>query len=68
MPKIYTHKVFYNFQDKMCSSLLYVIELKNDDANQCVYGVKKKNDGGHKVRKIVYDKSLDLFSCSCKKN
>ena len=44
MSEIYTHKIFYKFQDELWNSLLYVVNYMRDDSH-CLYKVEKNQEG-----------------------
>ncbi|KAL5773651.1 hypothetical protein ACOSP7_013290 [Xanthoceras sorbifolium] len=66
MAEIYTRKIFCKFQDELWNSLLYKIDFVRGSVNHCVYTAEKKSEGVCESREIVYQKDLDLASCSCK--
>lgn len=55
MADFYTCIIFYKFQDDLWDSLLHVVELTREDANQYVYKVGKRSEKGCKVLDIVLD-------------
>ena len=68
MRGIYTRASFFDFQSEFYISFFnYRFQLMREDDNQRVYLVKKRSDQIQKDREIVYDKHLDLASCSCQK-
>ena len=67
MVDIYTHSIYYKFEDELCESLNYRFELMRDDVNYHVYKIYRRNVNNFKVREIHYDKSLDYTTCTCKK-
>ncbi|XP_062005917.1 protein FAR1-RELATED SEQUENCE 5-like [Rosa rugosa] len=68
MSGIYTRACFQQFQSEFYISFFnYRFQLMREDDNQRFYLVKKRSDHIQKDREIVYDKHMDLASCTCKK-
>ncbi|KAM7518863.1 hypothetical protein LguiB_017825 [Lonicera macranthoides] len=67
MADIYTHEMFYKFQDELCESFRYKFQFVRESDNHRVYQIQKRNVETSKVREILYEKDLDFASCSCKK-
>lgn len=67
MSGIYTRDYFQQFQSEFYICFFnYRFQIIKDDENQSVYLVKKRSDQIQKDREIVYDKGMDLASCTCK--
>ncbi|KAK2647102.1 hypothetical protein Ddye_022297 [Dipteronia dyeriana] len=66
MAEIYTHKIFYEFQDEFWESFFYNVELVTESGS-CVYKVYRINKSGCRGREIVYEKESDYATCNCKK-
>lgn len=56
MVYIYTHKMFYKFQDELCESWNYSFVLVRENENHRAYQVQRRNVDMYKVREIIYDK------------
>ncbi|KAK9905242.1 hypothetical protein M0R45_000354 [Rubus argutus] len=68
MSRIYTRDCFQQFQSEFYICFFnYKFQLIREDEIHRLYLVKKRSDQIQKDRKIVYDKSMDLASCTCKK-
>ncbi|XP_020254264.1 exocyst complex component EXO70A1-like [Asparagus officinalis] len=67
MVDIYTNEMYYKFETEVCDSFNYKLQCVRETDNHCVYQIQRKKLAASKVREIVYDKDLDLVSCSCKK-
>ncbi|XP_020262730.1 protein FAR-RED IMPAIRED RESPONSE 1-like [Asparagus officinalis] len=67
MVDIYTNEIYYKFEAEVCDSFNYKLQFVRATDNQSVYQIQRKKLATSKVREIVYDKDLDLVSCSCKK-
>ncbi|XP_020242983.1 protein FAR-RED IMPAIRED RESPONSE 1-like [Asparagus officinalis] len=68
MVDIYTNEIYYKFEAEVCDSFNYKLQFVRETDNQSVYQIQRKKLAKSKVREIVYDKDLDLVSCSCKKS
>ncbi|GAB2290936.1 hypothetical protein Dimus_038134 [Dionaea muscipula] len=64
--ELYTHEMFYQFQEQLFQSMAYKVMIKNEDDYYCVYNVERLKGGGLRVREIVVEKSSNHVSCSCK--
>ncbi|XP_020254511.1 protein FAR-RED IMPAIRED RESPONSE 1-like [Asparagus officinalis] len=67
MVDIYTNEMYYKFEAEVCDSFNYKLQFVRETDNRRVYQIQRKKLATSKVREIVYDKQLDLVSCSCKK-
>ncbi|XP_020245414.1 protein FAR1-RELATED SEQUENCE 1-like [Asparagus officinalis] len=67
MVDIYTKEMYYKFEAKVCDSFNYNLQFVRETDNHYVYQIQRKKLGASKVREIVYNKDLNLVSCSCKK-
>ncbi|XP_020246343.1 protein FAR1-RELATED SEQUENCE 5-like [Asparagus officinalis] len=67
MVDIYTNEMYYKFEAEVCDSFNYKLQCVRETDNHYVYQIQRKKLVASKVREIVYDKDLDLVSCSCKK-
>ncbi|XP_020263197.1 protein FAR1-RELATED SEQUENCE 1-like [Asparagus officinalis] len=67
MVDIYTNEIYYKFEAEVCDSFNYKLQFVRATDNQSVYQIQRKKLATSKVCEIVYDKDLDLVSCSCKK-
>ncbi|XP_020253991.1 protein FAR1-RELATED SEQUENCE 1-like [Asparagus officinalis] len=67
MVDIYTNEMYFKFEAEVCDSFNYKLQFVRETENRRVYQIQRKKLATSKVREIVYDKDLDLVSCSCKK-
>ncbi|XP_020244768.1 protein FAR1-RELATED SEQUENCE 5-like [Asparagus officinalis] len=67
MVDIYTNEMYFKFEVEVCDSFNYKLQFVRETDNRRVYQIQRKKLATSKVREIVYDKDLDLVSCSCKK-
>ncbi|XP_020259098.1 protein FAR-RED IMPAIRED RESPONSE 1-like [Asparagus officinalis] len=67
MVDIYTNEMYYKFEAKVYDSFNYTLQFVRETDNCGVYQIQRKKLAISKVREIIYDKQLDLVSCSCKK-
>ncbi|XP_020254536.1 protein FAR-RED IMPAIRED RESPONSE 1-like [Asparagus officinalis] len=67
MVDIYTNEMYYKFEAEVCDSFNYKLQFVRETDNHRVYQIQRKKHATSKIRKIVYDKDLNLVSCSCKK-
>ncbi|XP_020270512.1 protein FAR1-RELATED SEQUENCE 5-like [Asparagus officinalis] len=67
MVDIYTNEMYFKFEAEVCDNFNYKLQFVRETDNRRVYQIQRKKLETSKVREIVYDKDLDLVSCSCKK-
>nr|XP_011465783.1 PREDICTED: protein FAR-RED IMPAIRED RESPONSE 1-like [Fragaria vesca subsp. vesca]XP_011465787.1 PREDICTED: protein FAR-RED IMPAIRED RESPONSE 1-like [Fragaria vesca subsp. vesca] len=66
MSDIYTRKYYYKFQDQLWESYNYNLEVRSEDENKCTLKVTREDHEDGRARVIMYDKSKDFASCTCK--
>ncbi|XP_004292064.1 PREDICTED: protein FAR1-RELATED SEQUENCE 5-like [Fragaria vesca subsp. vesca] len=66
MSDIYTRKYYYKFQDQLWESYNYNQEVRSEDENKCILKVTREDHEDGRARVIMYDKSKDFASCTCK--
>ncbi|GAB2266713.1 hypothetical protein Dimus_037913 [Dionaea muscipula] len=64
--ELYTHEMFYQFQEQLFQSMAYKVMIRNEDDYYYVYNVERLKGGGLRVREILVEKSSNHVSCSCK--
>ncbi|GAB2276607.1 hypothetical protein Dimus_011324 [Dionaea muscipula] len=47
--ELYTHEMFYQFQEQLFQSMAYKVMIKNEDDYYCVYNVERLKGGGLRV-------------------
>ncbi|XP_024171445.1 protein FAR1-RELATED SEQUENCE 5-like [Rosa chinensis] len=66
MADIYTRKYYYMFQDQLWESYNYNLEVTTEGETNCILKVMREDHEDGRARVIMYDKSKDFASCSCK--
>ena len=68
MAKVYTRKVFQNFQDEIFESQAYVIKTLYEDEASVTYRIERVDGcSTSRSRKLIYNKFLDIVCCSCQR-
>ncbi|XP_050104663.1 protein FAR1-RELATED SEQUENCE 5-like [Malus sylvestris] len=67
MANIYTRSSYLDFQEQLWESYSYNIELTSENDSCSMFKVLPIDDENGRVREILYEKSMDFVSCSCKK-
>ncbi|GAB2286446.1 hypothetical protein Dimus_039769 [Dionaea muscipula] len=66
MSELYTHEIFYQFQEELFQNVAYKVTTTNEDERHCVYTVHRIKGSGSRARELVVDKSSSYVRCSCK--
>ncbi|GAB2286404.1 hypothetical protein Dimus_039763 [Dionaea muscipula] len=66
MSELYTHEIFYKFQEELFQNVAYKVTATNEDEEVCVYTVHRIKGSEMRTRQLVVDKSSDYVRCSCK--
>ncbi|GAB2277654.1 hypothetical protein Dimus_039239 [Dionaea muscipula] len=66
MSELYTHEIFYIFQEELFQNVAYKVTCTLEDEHQCVYTIERKKGSGLRARQVVIDKSSNHVGCSCK--
>ncbi|KAL6137057.1 hypothetical protein ACLB2K_062352 [Fragaria x ananassa] len=66
MADVFTRKYYYIVQDQLWESYNYNLVVTSEDEVSCRLKVVREDHEDGRARVIMYDKSKDIASCSCK--
>lgn len=63
---IYTHEIYYMFEEEMWVCLNYKIEHVSSIENRQLFTVQMNSEVASRGHELTYDRQLDFASCSCR--